>query len=57
MVQSLVNSFGPTVMAAFAAAVKIDSFAYMPSKSLGMHFQCLLRKLWRKKEEQIHMEL
>ena len=27
MVQGLVNSFGPVVMAAFAAAVKIDSFA------------------------------
>ena len=30
MVQGLVNSFGTTVMAAFAVAVKIDSFAYMP---------------------------
>lgn len=30
MVQGLVNSFGTVVMAAFAAAVKIDSFAYMP---------------------------
>ena len=30
MVQGLVNSFGAAVMAAFAAAVKIDSFAYMP---------------------------
>ena len=30
MVQGLVNSFGTAVMAAFAAAVKIDSFAYMP---------------------------
>ena len=30
MVQGLVNSFGVTVMAGFAAAVKIDSFAYMP---------------------------
>ena len=29
MVQGLVNSFGTVVMAAFAAAVKIDSFAYM----------------------------
>ena len=27
MVQGLVNSFGATVMAAFAAAVKIDAFA------------------------------
>lgn len=30
LVQGLVNSFGSAVMAAFAAAVKIDSFAYMP---------------------------
>ena len=30
MVQGLVNSFGPVVMAAFAAAVKIDTFAYLP---------------------------
>lgn len=30
MVQGLVNSFGATVMAAFAAAVKIDTFAYLP---------------------------
>ena len=31
MIQGLVNSFGTAVMAAFAAAVKIDSFAYMPA--------------------------
>ena len=31
MIQGLVNSFGASVMAAFAAAVKIDSFAYMPA--------------------------
>lgn len=30
MVQGLVNSFGVNVMAAFAAAVKIDAFAYLP---------------------------
>lgn len=35
MIQGLVNSFGPTVMAAFAAAVKIDSFAYMPAQEFG----------------------
>ena len=38
MVQGLVNSFGPTVMAAFAAAVKIDSFAYMPVQDFGNGF-------------------
>lgn len=35
MVQSLVNSFGPAVMAAFAATVKIDTFAYMPAQEFG----------------------
>lgn len=38
MVQGLVNSFGPVVMAAFAAAVKIDSFAYMPAQDFGNAF-------------------
>ena len=35
MVQGLVNSFGAQVMAAFAAAVKIDTFAYMPAQEFG----------------------
>ena len=35
MVQGLVNSFGETVMAAFAAAVKIDTFAYLPVQDFG----------------------
>ena len=35
MVQGLVNSFGAGVMAAFAAGVKIDSFAYMPAQEFG----------------------
>ena len=38
MVQGLVNSFGTSVMAAFAAAVKIDSFAYMPVQDFGNAF-------------------
>lgn len=38
MVQGLVNSFGPVMMAAFAAAVKIDSFAYMPVQDFGNAF-------------------
>ncbi|MBU5435879.1 MATE family efflux transporter [Pseudoflavonifractor sp. MSJ-37] len=38
LVQGRVNSFGTTVMAAFAAAVKIDSFAYMPVQDLGNAF-------------------
>ena len=38
MVQGLVNSFGATIMAAFAAGVKIDSFAYMPVQDFGNAF-------------------
>ena len=38
LVQGLVNSFGTVVMAAFAAAVKIDSFAYMPVQEFGNAF-------------------
>lgn len=35
MVQGLVNSFGPVIMAVFAAAVKIDTFAYLPVQDFG----------------------
>lgn len=38
MVQGLVNSFGTVIMAAFAAAVKIDSLAYMPVQDFGNAF-------------------
>lgn len=37
-VQGLVNSFGTTVMAAFAAGVKIDAFAYLPVQDFGNAF-------------------
>ena len=42
MVQGLVNSFGSTVMAAFAAAVKIDAFAYMPVQDFGNAFSTFI---------------
>lgn len=38
MIQGLVNSFGTSVMSAFAAAVKIDSFAYMPAQEFSNSF-------------------
>lgn len=38
MIQGLVNSFGTTIMAAFAAAVKIDTLAYMPVQDFGNAF-------------------
>ena len=42
MIQGLINSFGTAVMAAFAAAVKIDSFAYMPVQDFGNAFSTFI---------------
>lgn len=42
MVQGLVNSFGPTVMAAFTVAVKIDTLAYMPAQDFGNAFSTFI---------------
>ena len=42
MIQGLVNSFGAVVMAAFAAAVKIDSFAYMPAQEFSNAFSLFI---------------
>ena len=41
-VQGLVNSFGTTIMAAFAAAVKIDAFAYLPVQDFGNAFSIFI---------------
>lgn len=38
LVQRLVDSFGAVTMAAFAAAVKIDTFAYLPVQDFGNAF-------------------
>ncbi|MDO4438137.1 MAG: MATE family efflux transporter [Eubacteriales bacterium] len=42
MIQGLVNSYGVAVMATFAAAVKIDSFAYMPVQDFGNAFSTFI---------------
>lgn len=42
MVQGLVNSFGTAVMAAFAAAVKIDAFAYLAVQEFANAFSTFL---------------
>lgn len=55
MIQGLVNSFGPVVMAAFAAAVKIDSFAYMPAQEFGNAFSLFIsQNHGAGKKERIH---
>ena len=51
MVQGLVNSFGPTIMAAFAAAVKIDAFAYMPVQDFGNAFSTFIAQNYGAKKE------
>lgn len=54
MVQGLVNSFGTVIMAAFAAAVKIDSFAYMPVQDFGNAFSTFAaQNFGAQKEERI----
>ena len=54
LVQGLVNSFGTAVMAAFAAAVKIDAFAYMPVQDFGNAFSTFAaQNFGAKKEERI----
>lgn len=58
MVQGLVNSFGPEVMAAFAAAVKIDAFAYMPVQDFGNAFSTFIAQNYgANKEERIQAGL
>ena len=42
MVQSLVNSFGIATMAAFAAGVKIDAFAYSPAQDFANGFSTFI---------------
>lgn len=51
MVQGLINNFGTTIMAAFAAAVKIDSFAYMPVQDFGNAFSTFIAQNYGVKEE------
>lgn len=55
MVQGLVNSFGVAVMAAFAAGVKIDAFAYMPLQDFGNAFSTFIaQNKGAGKTERIH---
>ena len=51
MVQGLVNRFGATVMAAFAAAVKIDAFAYMPVQDFGNAFSTFIAQNYGAQKE------
>ena len=50
-VQGLVNSFGTTIMAAFAAAVKIDAFAYLPVQDFGNAFSIFVAQNFGAKKQ------
>lgn len=51
-VQGLVNSFGTTIMASFAAAVKIDAFAYLPVQDFGNAFSIFIAQNYGVKEKE-----
>ena len=51
-VQGLVNSFGTTIMASFAAAVKIDAFAYLPVQDFGNAFSIFIAQNYGAKEKE-----
>lgn len=54
MIQGLVNSFGTVIMAAFAAAVKIDTIAYMPAQEFGNAYSMFIAQNYgAKKRERI----
>ena len=58
MVQGHVNSFGTTIMAAFAAAVKIDAFAYLPVQDFGNAFSTFIAQNYgAKKKDRIQTGL
>ena len=57
-VQGLVNSFGTTIMSAFAAAVKIDALAYLPVQDFGNAFSTFIAQNYGAgKEERIRAGL
>lgn len=51
MIQGLINSFGAAVMAAYAAGVKIDSFAYMPAQEFSNSFSIFTSQNYGAKNE------
>lgn len=51
MIQGLVNSFGAGVMASFAAAVKIDTIAYMPAQEFGNAYSLFISQNYGAKKK------
>ena len=51
MIQGLFNSFGTTIMASFAAAVKIDTIAYMPAQEFGNAYSLFISQNYGAKRQ------
>ncbi|MDD6175996.1 MAG: MATE family efflux transporter [Firmicutes bacterium] len=51
LIQGLVNSFGTVIMASFAAAVKIDTIAYMPAQEFGNAYSLFISQNYGAKKE------
>lgn len=52
---AIVNTFGPTVVAAFGAAGRLDQFAFMPALSVGLAVTALVgQNLGAGKHERVH---
>lgn len=55
MIQGLVNTFGTSIMAAFTAAVKIDTLAYMPAQEFGNAYSLFISQNYgAKKKDRIY---
>lgn len=52
MIQGLVNSFGAVVMAGFAAAVKIDTLAYMPAQEFSNAYSIFVSQNYGAQEKE-----
>jgi len=42
VISAIINSFGPLVVAAYGAAMRLDQFAFMPSMSIGLAVSALV---------------
>lgn len=54
-VNSIVNRFGPTVVAGFGAAMRIDQFAFMPAMSVSLAVSSLVgQNIGARKKDRVH---
>jgi len=55
VISSIINAFGPAVVAGFGAGARIDQFATMPSMSLGMSVSSIVgQNLGAGKQHRVH---